>query len=195
MDFDSLKDLNSGLGTGAVIVMDKSTDIIAAIARFSKFYAHESCGQCTPCREGTTWLMKLMDRMVGHAFLFETSTFGLMLGPPHRLKDVRQSARSTCCMSSASRSKAVSMADPSTCEDGKLTCICSDTICALGDAAAWPVQGLLQKFRPEVVKRIRDFNEKNGTVLFGGRMASERKHLPSPSWPENTIPSTSTLTL
>ena len=64
MDFDSLKDLGSGLGTGAVIVMDKSTDIIQAIARFSRFYAHESCGQCTPCREGTTWLNKLMDRMV-----------------------------------------------------------------------------------------------------------------------------------
>lgn len=86
MDFDSLKDLGSGLGTGAVIVMDKSTDIVQAIARFSKFYAHESCGQCelhriqleirgapadpprsragTPCREGTTWMMNMMDRMV-----------------------------------------------------------------------------------------------------------------------------------
>jgi NADH dehydrogenase (ubiquinone) flavoprotein 1 len=81
MDFDSLKDLNSGLGTGAVIVMDKSTDIIAAIARFSKvrafaaasrialtlpsqFYKHESCGQCTPCREGTSWVASMMDRMV-----------------------------------------------------------------------------------------------------------------------------------
>lgn len=63
MDFDSLKDLGSGLGTGAVIVMDKSTDIVAAIARFAKFYKHESCGQCTPCREGTTWMEKMMDRM------------------------------------------------------------------------------------------------------------------------------------
>lgn len=93
MDFDSLKDMGSGLGTGAVIVMDKSTDMVQAIARFAKFYAHESCGQCectrsqscnsrrfhhtetlhclvcfvsigTPCREGTTWMMKMMDRMV-----------------------------------------------------------------------------------------------------------------------------------
>jgi len=64
MDFDSLKDLGSGLGTGAVIVMDKSTDVVAAIARFSKFYKHESCGQCTPCREGTSWLATMMDRMV-----------------------------------------------------------------------------------------------------------------------------------
>lgn len=86
MDYDSLKDAQSGLGTGAVIVMDKSTDIVAAIARFShvrvptlfhciiillnrlllllQFYKHESCGQCTPCREGTTWMMNMMDRFV-----------------------------------------------------------------------------------------------------------------------------------
>ena len=63
MDFDSLKDAQSGLGTGAVIVMDKSTDVVAAIARFAHFYKHESCGQCTPCREGTTWMMNMMDRM------------------------------------------------------------------------------------------------------------------------------------
>jgi NADH-ubiquinone oxidoreductase-F iron-sulfur binding region len=63
MDFDSLKDVGSGLGTAAVIVMDKSTDIIAAIARLSHFYKHESCGQCTPCREGTGWLYMLMERM------------------------------------------------------------------------------------------------------------------------------------
>lgn len=62
MDFDSLRDAQSGLGTGAVIVMNKQTDIIRAIARFSKFYKHESCGQCTPCREGTAWLVQLMDR-------------------------------------------------------------------------------------------------------------------------------------
>ena len=89
MDFDSLKDLNSGLGTGAVIVMDKSTDIIAAIARFSKFYAHESCGQCTPCREGTTWLWKLMDRMVCHDFQCKASRLRLL----YRLKAGPLSAR------------------------------------------------------------------------------------------------------
>ena len=82
MDYDSLKDAQSGLGTGAVIVMNKSTDIVKAIARFAhvsratyyshtladivplKFYKHESCGQCTPCREGTTWMMNMMDRFV-----------------------------------------------------------------------------------------------------------------------------------
>lgn len=64
MDFDALRDVKSGLGTAAVIVMNKSTDIVKAIARFSHFYKHESCGQCTPCREGTGWLMKIMDRLV-----------------------------------------------------------------------------------------------------------------------------------
>lgn len=64
MDFDALRAVNSGLGTAAVIVMDKSTDIIYAIARLSRFYMHESCGQCTPCREGTGWLYRVMQRMV-----------------------------------------------------------------------------------------------------------------------------------
>lgn len=64
MDYDGLKEVGSSLGTGAVIVMDKSTDLVRAIARLSQFYRHESCGQCTPCREGTTWLSKTMDRFV-----------------------------------------------------------------------------------------------------------------------------------
>lgn len=64
MDYDSLRDARTGLGTAAVIVMDKSTDLIRAIARLSQFYKHESCGQCTPCREGTGWLMRMMNRMV-----------------------------------------------------------------------------------------------------------------------------------
>lgn len=63
MDFDSLREQQSGLGTAAVIVMNKSTDVIKAILRLSKFYQHESCGQCTPCREGTSWLADIMGRM------------------------------------------------------------------------------------------------------------------------------------
>jgi len=63
MDFDSLKAVQSGLGTAAVIVMDKSTDLIKAISRISYFYKHESCGQCTPCREGTGWLWEMMEKM------------------------------------------------------------------------------------------------------------------------------------
>ena len=75
MDFDSLCEARTGLGTAAVIVMDKSTDIIKAIARLSKFYMHESCGQCTPCREGTGWMMRVMNRMVqGRAEVSEIDT-------------------------------------------------------------------------------------------------------------------------
>ena len=62
MDFDSLKEAGSGLGTGGIIVINQQTNIVKAIARLSKFYKHESCGQCTPCREGTGWLMRVMDR-------------------------------------------------------------------------------------------------------------------------------------
>ena len=75
MDFDSLQAVKSGLGTAAVIVMDKSTDIVKAIARLSKFYKHESCGQCTPCREGAGWVWRVMERMVeGDATVAEIDT-------------------------------------------------------------------------------------------------------------------------
>ncbi|RPH06532.1 MAG: NADH-quinone oxidoreductase subunit NuoF [Alphaproteobacteria bacterium TMED93] len=116
MDFDSLKAVNSGLGTAGVIVMDKSTDLIKAITRLSRFYNHESCGQCTPCREGTGWILKMMKKLsVGDA----------------RVDDI-----------------------------DKLSDICSQvenhTICALGDAAAWPVQGLIRHFRDEIEKKIQD---------------------------------------
>lgn len=63
MDFDSLRELESGLGTAAVIVMNNQTDVIKSILRLSKFYQHESCGQCTPCREGTHWLYDIMGRL------------------------------------------------------------------------------------------------------------------------------------
>jgi len=118
MDFDALREVKSGLGTAAVIVMDKSTDIVKAIARLSKFYMHESCGQCTPCREGTGWMWRVMERMVkGNAEVEEID----------RLLDV------------ASR-------------------IEGHTICALGDAAAWPIQGLFRHFRPEVERRIAEYH-------------------------------------
>jgi NADH-quinone oxidoreductase subunit F len=114
MDFDGLRDLKSGLGTAAVIVMDKSTDIVRAIARLSYFYKHESCGQCTPCREGTGWMWRVMERLVtGDA-------------EPHEID---------------------MLLDVTTEIEGH-------TICALGDAAAWPVQGLIRHFRPEIEKRI-----------------------------------------
>jgi NADH-quinone oxidoreductase subunit F len=114
MDFDSLRNVRSGLGTAAVIVMDKSTDLVAAITRLARFYMHESCGQCTPCREGTGWLWRTMVRMEkGDATVDEID----------RLLEVTRQIE-------------------------------GHTICALGDAAAWPIQGLFRHFRPEVEKRI-----------------------------------------
>ncbi|HEY9538118.1 MAG TPA: NADH-quinone oxidoreductase subunit NuoF [Kiloniellaceae bacterium] len=119
MDFDSLREAQSGLGTAAVIVMDKSTDIVDAICRLSHFYMHESCGQCTPCREGTGWMWRVMTRLVrGDAELDEVDT----------LLDVTYQVE-------------------------------GHTICALGDAAAWPIQGLLRHFRPEVERRIREHKQ------------------------------------
>ena len=114
MDFDALRDLKSGLGTAAVIVMDKSTDIIRAITRISYFYKHESCGQCTPCREGTGWLWRVMTRM---------------------------------SEGRAQKREIDALLEVTTQLEGH-------SICALGDAAAWPVQGLIRHFRPEIEKRI-----------------------------------------
>ncbi len=117
MDFDALREVGSGLGTAAVIVMDKSTDIVYAIARLSEFYRHESCGQCTPCREGTGWMARIMARMVrGQATLDEIDL----------LWDVTKQVE-------------------------------GHTICALGDAAAWPIQGLIRRFRPEMERRIKEY--------------------------------------
>ena len=121
MDFDGLKELGSGLGTAAIIVMDKSTDIVRAISRISYFYKHESCGQCTPCREGTGWMWRTMERLVtGEA---EPATID-------RLYDVTKQVE-------------------------------GHTICALGDAAAWPIQGLIKHFRPELERRM---SERDGAM-------------------------------
>lgn len=117
MDFDALRNAGSGLGTAGVIVMDKSTDVIAAIARLSYFYKHESCGQCTPCREGTGWVLRVMKRMIkGEAEIKEID----------QLYDLTKQIE-------------------------------GHTICALGDAAAWPVQGLIKHFKDEMIKRIEDY--------------------------------------
>ena len=114
LDFDWLKEQKSGLGTAAIIVMDNSTDIIKAIWRLSKFYKHESCGQCTPCREGTGWMMRVMSRFVnGQANIDEIDM----------LLEVTKQVE-------------------------------GHTICALGDAAAWPIQGLIRHYRDELEDRI-----------------------------------------
>ena len=114
MDFDALVAAQSSLGTAAIIVMDKSTDIIKAIARIAYFYKHESCGQCTPCREGSGWMWRVLERMArGEAEVEEIDM----------LWDVTKQIE-------------------------------GHTICAFGDAAAWPVQGLLRHFRDEIEQRI-----------------------------------------
>ena len=120
MDFDSLKNEGTALGTAGVIVMDKSTDIIKAIWRLSKFYMHESCGQCTPCREGTGWVMRSMEKLIyGQADIEDIDIL-------HNVCDQIE----------------------------------GHTICALGDAAAWPVQGLIKHFRHDIEDRIKNYKKK-----------------------------------
>ena len=124
--------MQSGLGTAAVIVMDKSTDVVKAIQRLAYFYKHESCGQCTPCREGTGWMWRVMTRMVkGDAKVAEIDL----------LQEVTKEIE-------------------------------GHTICALGDAAAWPIQGLIRHFRPEIERRIADFYQDGGGVSHGHRASS-----------------------
>ena len=120
MDFDSLIKVQSGLGTAAVIVMNKSTDIVEAITRLSHFFKHENCGQCTPCREGTGWMYRIMKKMI----LGNIDSKGI-----DQLLNVTKQIE-------------------------------GHTICALGDAAAWPIQGLMRHFRPEIERRISEFNKK-----------------------------------
>ena len=121
MDFDDLMQRRSGLGTAAVIVMNKSVDVIDAILRLSKFYKHESCGQCTPCREGTGWMVDILQRIQqGNADFAEIDM----------LQELSYQIE-------------------------------GHTICALGDAAAWPVQGLIRQFRDEMEDRIDDYKSEN----------------------------------
>ncbi|QUD88500.1 NADH-quinone oxidoreductase subunit NuoF [Phenylobacterium montanum] len=133
MDFDSLGALKSGLGTAAVIVMDQSTDLVRAIARISYFYKHESCGQCTPCREGTGWMWRVMERMAtGEA---EMKEIDLLLDVASQVE--------------------------------------GHTICALGDAAAWPIQGLFRHFRPEIEARITAYRAGRPHVQGATLVAAE----------------------
>ena len=113
MDFDSLKDVGSALGTAGIIVINKSTSITKVILRLSEFYKHESCGQCTPCREGTGWLMRMMDRIYKNGATVEELDL---------LEEVTKQIE-------------------------------GHTICALGDAAAWPIQGLLKHFKNDLLKK------------------------------------------
>jgi NADH-quinone oxidoreductase subunit F len=133
MDFDDLQGRRSGLGTAGMIVMDKSTDLVAAIARLSYFYKHESCGQCTPCREGTGWMWRIMQRMVsGEA---EPKEIDMLLDVASQVE--------------------------------------GHTICGLGDAAAWPIQGLFMHFRPEIEDRIANYRSRRANVPGATLLAAE----------------------
>jgi len=114
MDFESLKAAGSSVGTAGLIVMDEDTDLIRVITRITAFYHHESCGQCTPCREGTGWMHKILTRFMNH----EATMKDLDL-----LLDVANNIE-------------------------------GNTICALGDAAAWPVQSMIKQFRGEFEQRV-----------------------------------------
>jgi len=120
MDFDALVAAQTGLGTAAIIVMNKQTDVVKAIARLALFYKHESCGQCTPCREGCDWMNTMMWRFVeGNA-------------RPEEIDLLWELTKQ----------------------------IEGHTICALADGAAWPVQGLIRHFRPELEARFAEFHAK-----------------------------------
>jgi NADH dehydrogenase (ubiquinone) flavoprotein 1 len=120
MDFDGLVQHQTALGTAAVIVMNKQADIVDCINRLMEFYKHESCGQCTPCREGINWMYRMTQRFVtGNA-------------QPAEIDMIYEISKQ----------------------------VEGHTICALGDGAAWPVQGLVRHFRPELERRMKEFQEK-----------------------------------
>jgi NADH-quinone oxidoreductase subunit F len=109
MDFDTLRNAKSGLGTGAMIVMDETTCMVNVLRRISRFYFAESCGQCTPCREGTGWLYRVLSRILeGHG---RNEDIDMLVDVANKIE--------------------------------------GHTICALGDAAAWPVQSFIRNFRHE----------------------------------------------
>ncbi len=134
LDEESLKAVNTHLGTGGVMVIDEDADLVEVTHRIAEFYHHESCGQCTPCREGTGWMVKVLKRMVNK----EATLADLDL-----LVDIANNIE-------------------------------GNTICALGEAAAWPVRGFVTKFRKDfesAVSENRNFNAPN--IAYGKRNTKE----------------------
>src|SRR6202008_4028548 len=115
MDFDSLAAAGSMAGSGGVIVLDDSRDFVWVLNNINAFYAHESCGQCTPCREGSLWMQKITNRMLRGGGVVED---------PSTLKTIGDN-------------------------------IAGRTICAFGEACAWPTQSFVEKFRDEFVARAQ----------------------------------------
>lgn len=133
MDAESLKAAGSSVGTAGMIVMDENTDLIRVITRIARFYYHESCGQCTPCREGTGWLWKILKRFeTGDG---QTSDIDLLMDIANNIE--------------------------------------GNTICALGDAAAWPVQSMIRRFRDEFEKRVSKTHNGSPEPSDGNRHAEK----------------------
>lgn len=131
MDYDDLPRFGSKMGTATLIAFDREADLVRAVARISRFFKHESCGQCTPCREGTAWMWRVMERMAsGEA---EMAEIDLLLDVASQVE--------------------------------------GHTICGLGDAAAWPIQGLFRNFRYEVEDRIAAYRRGRG-VYAGASLAA-----------------------
>ena len=134
MDEEYLKKIGTHIGTAGIMVMDEDTDIVAVTLRIARFYHHESCGQCTPCREGCGWMEKVL-----HRFAHSNATFSDI--------DLLYNVASN---------------------------IEVNTICALGDAAAWPVKGFIEKFRGEFEARCRpDRSLISLNVVHGRRNTAE----------------------
>ena len=114
MDAESLKSVGSAIGTAGIVVIDETVDIIKVLTRITKFYWHESCGQCTPCREGTGWMLKILERIERGEGV--NSDLDLLVEIANNIE--------------------------------------GNTVCALGDAAAWPVKFTIKKFRKEIEERI-----------------------------------------
>lgn len=137
MDEESLKKLGTHIGTGGVMVMDEDTDIVKITLRIAHFYHHESCGQCTPCREGNGWMEKILKRIAsGDAAMSDIDL----------LYDVANNIE-------------------------------GNTICALGDAAAWPVKGFINKFRDEFEKAVKSNRTFVAPNIVHGRTATKGKLL------------------
>jgi NADH-quinone oxidoreductase subunit F len=131
MDYDSVKAAGSALGTGAAIVMDETTCMVRMLERISRFYMSESCGQCTPCREGTGWMNRLLRRVLaGQA---RREELGLLLDVANRIE--------------------------------------GHTICAFGDASAWPVQSFLRHYRHEFEYMIDSGGRSLASETLGARAA------------------------
>ena len=119
MDFEDLMDKKNMLGSAGVIVMDETVDMVQACLNIAKFYAHESCGQCTPCREGTVWLVKILTRLVSGEG--KDSDIDMLL-------EITDNIGGLIDFSHGSFGK---------------------TICPFGEAVAWPVRSFVEKFEIE----------------------------------------------